>query len=296
VFLQENSATILGSSSVDGGATWTVPVQVSISAPAGYSYTIPAVGHGIVVNSSLCDRAPACGGTAGRLLMPFVCYAAGASGDAGARAAGVRGSANAGRALDVACPGCYSCVAYSDDAGASWTIGAVSGQQGTREAALVQLLNSAAPYPSVNAVIYASERNMGANPGYRLYAASADAGLSFAFSGSTSLPDPVTANWTGIVAGVSRFDTGTPITRRVIATVPAAVDARAALTLFVSTDETASWSAASLLYPGPAGYSDLIQFNATHAAVLYENGAAPGDFAAQISFALFDASAVQSLK
>jgi len=69
-------------------------------------------------------------------------------------------------------------------------------------------------------------------------------------------------------------------------TAPAEPGVRARLSAFVSEDEGASWgSKAILLYDGPSAYSDLIMYNSTHLALLWENGdAGSSDFAARISF------------
>jgi photosystem II stability/assembly factor-like uncharacterized protein len=180
------------------------------------------------------------------------------------------------RAGDVSCAGCFSCLATSDDDGATWTVAAVSTQDGSREAALAQLT---APAGSTGAVIYASERNMGAAPGTRWHAISRDSGASFsAFGTDPALPDGMTRNWTGICAGLARIgDT-------LLFSTPMATGARADLALYRSADEGASWSAGALFASGPAGYSDMTAINKTHAAIIFENGA--DEFAQQINFAV----------
>jgi hypothetical protein len=115
---------------------------------------------------------------------------------------------------------------------------------------------------------------------------STDGGSSFNgqfYAYDNGIPDSVVTNWTGIVAGGSRFDTGDGI-RRVVITTPANPTARADYTVYLSLDETKSWSAGTLLVPGPAGYSDALQLNSTHLAVVFENGV--DEFSEQISFAL----------
>ena len=175
----------------DGGLTFTKPAPIVVSLPPGYSAT-PGVASGIQLDGALCAE-PTCGGHAGRLVVAWVCHAAKAGG------AGVR------RATDVSCAGCFSCLATSDDDGASWTIApaAVSTQDGSREASLAQLASSAFPGAS-GAVVYASERNMGAAPGSRWHAVSTDSGASFSrFGTDPTLPDGDTKNW-------SEFPTRTP--------------------------------------------------------------------------------------
>ena len=303
VLIQENSTAVLHAVSRDFGETWSTPVQITISST--FAFQLPGCAHGIVVQGSLCSE-PTCGGTAGRLLLPFVCHAK-ANGLARARATG-----------DVACPGCFSCIVWSDDHGATWAVGAASTQEGTRESGLAQLVLGVAAGDGAGApaAIYASERNMGATPGTREHAVSLDSGASFSsFGTDPGIPDVDTKNWTGVVAGVTRFDTaGSCVSaesvcsasgsecfslraarswflshprpaghhERVVITTPAGPNARANLSVFFSIDETASWSPGSVLVPGPAGYSDAVQLNGTAVGVLFENGA--DEFAEQISF------------
>jgi hypothetical protein len=91
----------------------------------------------------------------------------------------------------------------------------------------------------------------------------------------------VTANWTGIVAGAARVGDS------IFIATPQAAHARADLALFRSDDEAATWSAGALFLAGPAGYSDAGALNATHGALVVENGA--DQFAGKISFAVFSA-------
>jgi sialidase-1 len=185
LMIQQGSATVLHSASADEGVTWSSPAAMNIS--SNFSSQLPGCGHGIIIDGALCAE-PTCGGTAGRIVVPFVC----------------RGAASA-PAGDVACPGCYSCAVLSDDHGLSWRVGAASTQDGTRESGIAQLH---LPSRDGRATIYSSERNMGANTGYRLHAVSSDSAATFSSFGSDpEIPDVDTKNWTGVVAGVARFDT-----------------------------------------------------------------------------------------
>jgi photosystem II stability/assembly factor-like uncharacterized protein len=263
VHLFVQSAPNVQLTSRDGGATWSAPAPVKVALPAGYTAT-PGVASGIVLDGALCAE-PTCGGAAGRLVVAWVCHKA--------KAPGAR------RAGDVSCAGCFSCLATSDDDGDTWAISAVTTQEGSREAALAQLAAAAVP-GAPGAVVYASERNMGAAPGARWHAVSADSGKTFSRVGNDpALPDGDTKNWTGICAGLARGGAGT-----LLFSTPTAAGARADLGLFRSTDEGASWSPGALFAAGPAGYSDLTAVNATHAAIIFENGA--DEFAQQINFAV----------
>ena len=177
----------------DAGATWSKPAPVKIALPAGVTSASPGVAHGIQLRGDLCAE-PTCGGAAGRLVVAWVCHGkkAAAAGAGGAPAGGRP------RAGDVSCPGCYSCLATSDDGGASWAVapGAVAlPQEGSREASIVQLRSSS--HASTSAVVYATERNMGATPGHRWHSISVDGGRTLSiFGDDPALPDGDTKNWT----------------------------------------------------------------------------------------------------
>jgi hypothetical protein len=164
--------------SVDDGVTWSAPLPVDVAAPAGvYASLIPGVGHGLIVSASYCLE-PSCGGSAGRIIVPFVATKVGPVSN------------------DTACGSCSTALVWSDDGGDTWALGAVSEQNGSREAALVQL--NSGDYSTLGAVIYAGERNLGNATGDRLHAISADGGASFTTYGiDVALPDVNTANWTG---------------------------------------------------------------------------------------------------
>ena len=139
-------------------------------------------------------------------------------------------------------------------------------------------------------MIYASERNLGSRTGVRMHAVSLDGGRSFSPARSgydPTVPDVKTANWTGVVAGVARFNDALALS------TPAAHGARANLSLWLGSstgDGGVAWGAAPsrALWAGPAAYSDLLQVNATHLGLVFEGGSvASGDFAAGIYFAAF---------
>ena len=171
----------------DAGASWSKPTAVNITLPPGITSASPGVAHGIQLRGDLCAE-PTCGGAAGRLVVAWVCH-----GPKAAAAAALRA-----RLGDLSCPGCYSCLATSDDGGATWAVapGAVAlAQEGSREASIVQLRSSA--HASASAVVYASERNMGSSTGHRWHSISVDGGRSLSlFGDDPSLPDGDTKNWT----------------------------------------------------------------------------------------------------
>ena len=158
LMLQLGDTDTLLTRSADAGVTWSAPLKLYFPGAGAYTSVIPGVGHGIVISPSLCMD-PTCGGTAGRILMPFV-------------------FASAIVSNDTSCGGCQTGVLYSDDHGDSWVVGAVSSQAGSREASFVQLRSDA--YATTGAVIYASERNLGNTTGSRWHAVSVNGGRTFA--------------------------------------------------------------------------------------------------------------------
>jgi sialidase-1 len=263
LLIQLGDNGIIQVQSSDFGATWQAPTNVAISNQ--FASLIPGVGHGIQISPEYCID-PTCGGTAGRLLLSFVCTSAGPVTN------------------DTACGNCLTCLVSSDDHGASWQLRAVSAQQGSREAALVQM--NSADFRSSSAVVYAAERNLGNNTGHRWHSISRDSGNSFdgAYYASDPLPDGVTYNWTGVVSGFTRFDTNpaAPNAPWLVFVAPADETQRANFSVFTSSNNGASWSSGNTLWAGPAGYSDALQLNSSAIAVVVENGVE--EFAQQITF------------
>lgn len=86
-----------------------------------------------------------------------------------------------------------------------------------------------------------------------------------------------------VVAGVARVDGNG---YRLGFSAPAAVGARANLSLWSSADAL-MWTAPLVsIWPGPAAYSDMASINATHIGLLFESSsdAAPTEFAGGIRF------------
>ena len=121
LLLQSGDAGVLALESHSAGRDWSPPRALNLTTP-GLASLIPGVGHGLQVQGALCGRAnPTCSGAAGRLVLPFVATREGPVSN------------------DTACGTCASALVYSDDGGRTWLLGAVSDQNGSREAALVQL-------------------------------------------------------------------------------------------------------------------------------------------------------------
>jgi len=99
LLVQQGDAGTIRTASTDDGATWSPPVAVAVQAPAGvFSALIPGVGHGLALSANYCLD-PTCGGTAGRLVVPFVATRVGPVSN------------------DTACGTCATALVWSDDGG-----------------------------------------------------------------------------------------------------------------------------------------------------------------------------------
>lgn len=229
-----------------GGLNWTTEGTIDLEElrRGDIAVSKPAVGHGIQIMPHLCP-----GGCehAGRLVIPMVCTNKTATGSH----------------TDKGCTTCNSCLLLSDDNGRSWQLGAI-GQQGTREAQVVQL-----PSTGSSAALYATERNMGPHPGHRQYGISSNGGDSFEVSGTDpTLTSPVTPHWTGIVGSVNSIHNGTTL----IYSGPGSTSQRKQMSIHTSRSGRV-WSVGKTLWEGLAGYSDLAASpDGDGLVIIFENG------------------------
>eukprot|EP00118_Oscarella_pearsei_P005960 m.27327 g.27327 ORF g.27327 m.27327 type:complete len:372 (+) comp29923_c0_seq2:108-1223(+) len=240
LFVQEDSKVLLFNSS-DKGLNWSKPESLIID--SDFPVFKPAVGHGIQIDSALCGphkvNCPQ-----DRLVVPFVCQ---------------------DKANGITAGMYHSCILFSDNGGMHWHLGGYA-QLGSRECVLVQTFNE-----SGNATLYVNERNVSPTPGHRLISYSYDGGESLENMGTdNALVEPVTADWTGIVASLCRFDESGK--RRIVYTSPLDPNKRAVMGIRISSDEGHSWTHAKIIDPGLAAYSDTQRLNSTTVAVLYEHG------------------------
>ena len=205
--------------------------------------------------------------------MPFICQnGSGHSGDNGS------------------CPSCYACILKSampkKNENRVWNFTGVA-QQYTRESQLVQTINTGAG-PSH---IYSNERNFSPSPGHRYFARSTDGADQFTeFGTDSSLVEPVTKAWTGVVCSVERVST-TP--SRILFSGPANATVRSDLTLRISYDEAHTWPVSRVLYSGLSAYSDIaVVGNGDSVALVFENGEVT--FADQISVAIVSVSWIEN--
>lgn len=205
--------------------------------------------------------------------MPFVCQnGSGHPGDNGS------------------CPSCYACVLQSEmpkkNGDRVWNFTGIA-QQYTRESQLVQTISTGTGASH----IYLNGRNFSPAPGRRYFARSTTGAKEFQeFGIDSSLIEPVTKSWTGVVCSIQRVST-TP--SRILFSGPANTTVRANLTLQLSYDEAHSWTVSRVLYPGFSAYSDVaVLGNGDNIALVFENG--EKTFADQISVAVVPVSWIEN--
>lgn len=157
---------------------------------------------------------------------------------------------------------------YSDDHGKTWKIGADVGPD-TNECSLAELPDGRV---YINMRSYRGE-------GCRASAISSDGGETWSeISSERLLPDPVCQ---GSVLTVGE---------RLLFTNPASALRRENLTLKQSRDLGKTWSAAAVIHPGPAAYSDLAALPGGRVGCAYECGHGTDASAAyqQIQWAVFE--------
>lgn len=157
---------------------------------------------------------------------------------------------------------------YSDDHGKTWKVGADVGPD-TNECSLAELPDGRV---YINMRSYRGE-------GCRASAISSDGGETWGeISPERLLPDPVCQ---GSVLAMGE---------RLLFTNPASALRREKLTLKQSRDLGKTWSAAAVIHPGPAAYSDLAALPGGRVGCAYECGHGTDASAAyqQIQWAVFE--------
>ncbi|MBN2151897.1 MAG: exo-alpha-sialidase [Candidatus Lokiarchaeota archaeon] len=237
LFYCVNNDLVYIMNSTDHGASWASPVDITTSVKrAEWAWYATGPGHGIQLSS-------------GRLLAPC---------DHGFPKTGrtARGSTSPNSLVPY---NLSSHVVYSDDHGASWTIGHVFDNG-----------NECMAVEAVNHSIYLTMRVM-ANRGFpdhrRLAAWSADGGDSF--GPIRSVPVLVEPR---CQASICRYSTdAVEGTNRVLFLNPAST-ARDHMTLRVSYDECITWSAGKVVYRGDSAYSDMQVSPGKDILLLFERG------------------------
>ena len=140
--------------------------------------------------------------------------------------------------------GYRSHVIYSDDGGASWTLGGAT-EPGTNECQVVE---------RPDGTLLLNMRTHGGilQTNQRMVAISRDGGESWdSISEDPGLPEP---HCQGSLIRVMASDSGD---RRLLFANPASTEDRVAMTVRLSEDDGGTWAASYLVHPGPSAYSCL---------------------------------------
>ena len=224
-------------SSSDEGATWSAPAEISGAAKqADWTWYATGPGSGIQLRR---------GAQTGRMIV--ACDHIRAVGNAFG-----------------------SHVLFSDDEGATWAIGAVASTTATvrpNENLAVELVS---PASGGGSRLYFNARDHQA-PLARAQTWSDNGGASYTpadFQDAAQFNTPVVQ---GGLARVRATDEG-DAANRILFACPRG-SSRNRISIWSSSDETATWSAPKTLYEGPSAYSDIARLDGGRIGVLYERGA-----------------------
>ncbi|MFE1973552.1 exo-alpha-sialidase [Streptomyces hygroscopicus] len=241
----------------DNGATWSAPRDLSDSLlpPRWNSWYATGPVHGIQL-----QRGP----HRGRLLFTLNTE-----------------SYSGGRITDN-----HAALAYSDDSGASWHIGAVDTFPLAEDGTFRQKPSEMTLVERADGSVYVGGREQdGTDLGHRDYAISRDGGESFTAPFRT-LPDLPTPQVQG---SILRLPGAAPDGRgRLLFSAPADPDRRRTMMIRSSWDEARTWDgveSGKVVTTGWSGYSDMVAISRDTVGLLYEGGAV--DARDEIRFARF---------
>ncbi|GHJ32303.1 neuramidase [Streptomyces hygroscopicus subsp. sporocinereus] len=241
----------------DNGATWSAPRDLSDSLlpPRWNSWYATGPVHGIQL-----QRGP----HRGRLLFTLNTE-----------------SYSGGRITDN-----HAALAYSDDSGASWHIGAVDTFPLAEDGTFRQKPSEMTLVERADGSVYVGGREQdGTDLGHRDYAISRDGGESFTAPFRT-LPDLPTPQVQGSILrlpGAARDGRG-----RLLFSAPADPDRRRTMMIRSSWDEARTWDgveSGKVVTTDWSGYSDMVAISRDTVGLLYEGGAV--DARDEIRFARF---------
>ena len=153
-------------------------------------------------------------------------------------------------------PQSRSQLLFSDDCGASWSLGAVTEVSGN-ESTAAELADGS---------IYLNMRHTVKGEPFRLYAISRDGGETFSEQGRSTLIEPVCQ---GSVMNLVKHGKASGI---LIFSNPSDTSKRRNLLLQKSLDGGRTWESFMTIFKGPAAYSDIVLIGRNHIGVIFENG------------------------
>ncbi|RKN46729.1 sialidase family protein [Streptomyces hoynatensis] len=178
----------------------------------------------------------------------------------------------------------HAALAYSDDGGAGWQLGATDTWPVAADGTFRQKPSESAVVERSDGSLYVSAREQdGTDLGHRAAAVSEDGGESFA-APFAAIPDLYAPEVQGSLLSLPADD-GSP---RLLFASPADPDRRRTMMIRSSWDEGATWDAVdrgTLVSADWAGYSDLVLVEPGTVGLLYEGGTA--DARDEIRFARF---------
>ena len=178
----------------------------------------------------------------------------------------------------------HAALAYSDDGGASWRLGATDSRPVAADGTFRQKPSESAVVERSDGSLYVSAREQdGTDLGHRTATVSEDGGESFV-APFAALPDLYAPQVQGSLLALPAED-GSP---RLLFASPADPDRRRTMMIRSSWDEGATWDSVdrgTLVSTDWAGYSDMVLIEPHTVGLLYEGGAA--DARDEIRFARF---------
>lgn len=240
LFCRENN-TVFHIVSTDNGLTWSQRTELTSSVKlAGWGWYATGPVHGIQLQH---------GTQAGRLVAPANHRIGTGGTDAGAFG---------------------SQILYSDDHGATWHMDAV-----------FEAANGAAPNETTleeltpanetsGSRIYINSRDYGTDAGNRSEAWSSDGGTSYstAYNGNSFFVTPVCQ---GSLLRYSSIANGDSKNRMLFSSPNGSSRSNGAI--WISTDETSTWSSPKSIRAGAYAYSDMVRTEDQHLGVVVETGA-----------------------
>ena len=153
----------------------------------------------------------------------------------------------------------YAHCFYSDDGGATWTLGGTVEEGDGNECCLAELSDGTL---MLNMRNYNREKSR-----QRAYALSSDGGATWSATGY--LPELVEPICQG---STLNGPYGGPDSTTLLFSNPASTEKREKMMLKISRDDGKSWHEGVLIYEGPAAYSDLVPLTNTRVGLLFEYG------------------------
>lgn len=232
-----NNSRVFHSVSTDDGLTWSTRDEITSAVkPGTWSWYATGPVHGVQLKR---------GAQSGRLVVPCD-HTLTSGGSFGAH------------------------VVYSDDHGLTWQLGAVTGITGTvspNENTCVELVS---PATAGGSRLYFNTRDHTGSVA-RAGTWSDDGGSAYTPADFSDAAQFVCPTVQGALLRFHAIDEGWP-SNRILFSCPNG-SSRNRISIWSSTDETATWRAPKAVYEGPSAYGDMVAMSDGMVGLLYEKGA-----------------------